>query len=306
VILAVLPEKDAEQMQKDHIVNVPWNAVGGLSEAKTAMEEAVMHPFEHPALFHAYGQQAPRGVLLYGPPGNGKTLLAKAVATRLGGDKGIFLSINGPEVLDPFVGITERRIRDLFTAARDYRLKHQIPVVLFIDEAEALLSRRGNGHGAMVQRTVVPTFLTEMDGLAEQAAFVILATNRPELLDEAVVRDGRIDRKIEITRPSAEDARQVLAIHIGETPLHKHSKKGELIDYVISEIYLKHRESHNIPLMHFVSAAMLAGVVRDAKANAIRRDLGGKSDAASGLMASDFAAAIDLIQAENTEMQHAA
>jgi len=309
IIMRILPPTDFEDFRAD-TVKVAWDAIGGLSAAKEAIEEAVVLPLAHPDLYAHYGKGASKGALLYGPPGNGKTMLAKAVATRLGDGAGMFLAIKGPEVLDKFIGETERAIRERFAAGRRYFEETGKPAVLFVDEADALLSKRGNGHHSMVQQTVVPTFLAEMDGMATSPVFVILATNRADALDEAVVRDDRIDRKIEITRPGPEDAREVLAIHIGNTPLATGDTKGDLIAHTVYEVYHADRKvgtnGASKPLSHIVSSAMLAGIVNHAKSSAIRRDLASQSKRPSGLLTGDFTHGVAMVQEENCHIQHAA
>lgn len=306
IITSILPRHAVARTQT---MGVAWEDVGGLAEAKAAIEEAVIGPIQHAVLYARYGMVPPKGALLYGPPGNGKTLLAKAVAARLGDDSGMFLAIKGPEVLNMFVGETERAIREKFADARRYHGETGKPAVLFVDEAEALLSKRTNQHSSMVQQTVVPTFLAEMDGLSERSAFVILATNKPEMLDEAIVRDGRIDRKIEITRPGENDAREVLDIHLDATPVAEGIERADLIEYTVHEIYAAGRmvgtNGNSKPLAHIVSSAMLAGIVSHARASAIRRDLLSQPDRPTGLLGSDFEAAIGRIQSENCHVQHA-
>lgn len=250
------------------IANITWDEVGGHDEAKQLLREAVELPYLHPEVYSKYNKRITRGIQMYGPPGCGKTMLGKAVATAV---KGAFLSIKGPEILDPFVGVAEANVRNIFAQARDYKAKTGRPAVIFIDEADAILSARGAYHGAGgMEHTIVPTFLTEMDGLATSAAIVILSTNRPELLDPAIVRDGRIDYKVEIKRPTPHEAKAIFGIHLKGIPVVKDCSMEALVDLAIDQLYSVKSLPH--------SGALIAGVVDKASAHAIRRDIsaGGK------------------------------
>ena len=204
--------------------SVSWNDIGGQEEAKAALRDAIELPLSHPALFKEYGKSASKGVLLSGPPGTGKTLLAKAAATAIARAHGKdiasgFVYVKGPELLGTFIGTTEAAIRAIFKAARDHQAKHGYPAVVFIDEADALLGARDRGQHTTINATVVPQFLAEMDGLDDAAAMLLLATNRPDMLDPAVVREGRIDRKVRVGRPTLADTRMILQIHLRNRPL---------------------------------------------------------------------------------------
>ena len=273
----------AKQGKPVAIKSTKWSDVGGHTEAKQLLIEAVELPYKHPELYRHYNKGTPNGLLMWGPPGCGKTLLAKATATAIGAD-GAFLSIKGPEVLDPFVGVAEGAIRSIFRKARDYKNTTGKPALIFIDEADALLTRRSS-RGNFMGQTIVPTFLTEMDGLDDSGAIVVLATNRPDTLDEAVIRDGRIDHKIEIKRPDAKEAVSIFGIHVGNKPIHpQHTKRG-LVEFAISKLYNGHKLPH--------SGALIAGCVDKAVTAALRRDLAaGKR---TGLHESDFAWACDQI-----------
>lgn len=308
VIHSILPEAKAEEFVAQTMGTVLWDDIGGQSEAKTALREAIELPLLHPEIFAAYGKTFPGGILLYGPPGNGKTLLGKASATALrkrGGDAGFF-SIKGPEVLDPYVGESERKIRDLFKAARAHKLRSGNPAVIFIDEAEALLSSRKNTHSISgMERTIVPTFLAEMDGLETSSAIVILATNDPESLDPAITRDGRMDRKILVARPTATDAKEITRIHLQQAPLAKGVTPETLAETAVEAIYDGNCQVNGKKLSSFVSGAMLAAIAEQAKAYAMTRDITARSRPITGIGKDDVLAAIARIQAENGRISHA-
>src|SRR5271155_5446953 len=192
---------------------VTWDDIGGQEEAKRALQEAIVEPVTKKKIYERFGMRSSKGVLLHGASGTGKTMLAKAAATALAELYGKesrgsgFIYVKGPELLNKWLGETEANIRRIFASAREHKEKHGYPAIVFIDEADALLGRRGSmgpGYEGM-ERTLVPQFLAEMDGMTSSGAFVLLATNRPDILDPAVVRDGRIDRKVHVSRPTEKD-----------------------------------------------------------------------------------------------------
>ncbi len=202
---------------REFLVEVPtttWDSVGGLSEVKQQLKEAVEWPLEDPDSFERMGIRPPRGILLYGPPGTGKTLLAKAVANESGAN---FLSVKGPEVLSKWVGESEKAIREIFKKA-----KQSSPSIVFLDEVDAIAPRRGAYEGSHVTESMVNQLLTSMDGMEGMEGVVVIgATNRPDILDNGLLRAGRFDRLIKVTAPDEEARRAILNVHSEGMPLNK-------------------------------------------------------------------------------------
>jgi proteasome-associated ATPase len=295
---------------------VDWDAIGGLEEAKRLMREAVELPRQKPHILKRYGRKPVKGILLYGPPGCGKTMLGRAAATsiaRMHGKKGEspFFYVKGPEVLDQFVGNAELAIRLLFSEARDYRKAHGIPAVIFVDEADALLSKRSSAVTSHVERTIVPAFLAEMDGMEESGALVILATNRQDVLDPAIVRDGRIDYSVHVNRPSPQAARDIVLTNLKDVPLAKGVTRDALAQLVCKELYSKKRVlrlpqgrsgSEAFTLGALANGAMIAGIVQRAISHAIRRDIA--ADTVRGVRMEDVVSAVDEVQRGQRDLDH--
>jgi AAA+ superfamily predicted ATPase len=251
------------QVAAPALETVEWDDVGGLEDAKRELREAIEDPVRHKNLYRAMRLKPPRGILLFGKPGNGKTLIVRAAATALARMHGVsaqttgFLMMSGPQsVLNKFVGESESNIKRIFDTARQHHRDHGYPAIVFIDEADALLGKRGMRPWDGMERTIVPTFLTEMDGLdtAEHAPLVILATNRPDILDDAIMRPGRIDRTIEIGDHAGASARRIVEIHVGDRP----AQEG-LVDEILAKTALP------------ASGAVLANAVMLTVAAAVRR-----------------------------------
>lgn len=288
---------------------VLWDNIGGLEDAKRDMIEAIEMPHKFATLFKSYNKKPIKGILLSGPPGCGKTMLGKAAATCLSNiyDKESvrtgFLYVKGPEILNMYVGATEEAIRDLFYDAQRHHEEHGYPAVIFIDEADAILATRGT-TSVGIGNTIVPAFLTEMDGLEANSAIVILATNRPDVLDPAIVRDGRIDRKIAVVRPNMENAVKILKMALSNVPLQDQWTVDLLAEDMAQAIYSDNLYVGNDKLMRdVVNGAMLDGIVNLAVSAAIHRDAGADGNM-SGLTADDCLSAIMRMQHNNKLIKH--
>jgi transitional endoplasmic reticulum ATPase len=233
------------------IPKVKWNDVGGLEKVKEALKEMVEWPLKHAESFERLGIQPPRGILLYGPPGTGKTLLAKAVANESGAN---FISIKGPEMLSKWVGESEQRIRELFRRARQVA-----PTIIFLDEVDAIVPRRGLSYGSHVTESVVSQLLTEISGLEELKNVVIIAaTNRPDMIDPALLRPGRIDKLVLVPAPDEKARLEIFKVHTKNMPL----KNVDLKDLA------KNTEGF--------SGADIEALCREAGMNALREDMKSK------------------------------
>lgn len=292
--------QDVEQLLTPEVPRVSYNDIGGLRDQIEQVRDAVELPFCHPDLYRSYGLEAARGILLYGPPGCGKTLIAKAIATSLGGDQGAyFLSVKGPELLSKFVGETERQIRQIFARARDLADANH-PVVVFFDEMEALFRTRGSGVSSDVETTVVPQLLAEMDGVDALSNVIIIgASNREDMIDPALLRAGRLDVRIRLDRPDRRAGREIVGIHLGDNvPLcddlvATHAGRrgaAEFLADLITDAVWRDDEttavfrltyaSGAIATVHLgevASGAMLAGIVERAKTLAIKDHLAGRA-----------------------------
>ncbi|MDZ5077981.1 proteasome ATPase [Nesterenkonia sp. HG001] len=304
----VVPLSEVEDVVLEETPDVSYADIGGLSEQIEQIRDAVELPFLHSDLYREHGLSAPKGILLYGPPGCGKTLIAKAVASSLqgggapGGHKNgevaaprsFFLNIKGPELLNKYVGETERHIRVIFSRARE-RASAGHPVVVFFDEMEALFRTRGTGVSSDVETTIVPQLLAEIDGVESlDNVIVIGASNREDMIDPAILRPGRLDVKIRVRRPGAAGAREILGIHLGgRLPLRADfvAERGghasavqALVEAVVARLYPAESEPR-LRLVHadgsrtdfaaadFISGAVLSNIVDRAKKSAIKEFL---------------------------------
>lgn len=301
VLMALLPREEIKEFSAPS-TGVTWADIGGNEDAKEALIEAIEHPETHRDLYEFYGAKATSGILLLGPPGCGKTMLGKAAATALGSIDG-FIYVKGPEILNSYVGESEAAIRGLFQRARNYKERTGRKAIIFIDEGDAILSDR-SARSAHMEKTIVPMFLSEMDGLEEKAATVILSTNRPQALDPAVVREGRFDRKISVTRPRQNEAEEILKTHLKKVPtLEDREALAKNLAATAFEATFEHK-GQVLPLSNYISGAILAGVVEKAKVSAMRRDIAAGTK--GGIGVDDLNAGLTLTVKElgNASIEH--
>jgi proteasome-associated ATPase len=300
-----IPKAEVEDLVLEEVPNVTYSDIGGLGRQIEQIRDAVELPFLHKDLYREYALRPPKGVLLYGPPGCGKTLIAKAVANSLakkmaevrGEDareaKSYFLNIKGPELLNKFVGETERHIRLIFQRARE-KASEGTPVIVFFDEMDSIFRTRGTGVSSDVETTVVPQLLSEIDGVEGlENVIVIGASNREDMIDPAILRPGRLDVKIKIERPDAESAQDIFSKYLVETlPVHADDitefggDRGAcikaMIEKVVDRMYAEIDDNRFLEVTYangdkevmyfkdFNSGAMIQNVVDRAKKNAIK------------------------------------
>lgn len=297
-----MPRAEVTELVLEEVPDIDYADIGGLSGQIEAIRDAVELPFEHPELFREHGLKPPKGVLLYGPPGCGKTLIAKAVAhslaTTAGGPeaKSYFLNIKGPELLNKFVGETERQIRLIFSRARE-KATQGSPVVVFFDEMESLFRTRGTGISSDVETTIVPQLLAEIDGVEQlDNVIVIGASNREDMIDPAILRPGRLDVKIKIDRPDESGATEIfekyltanLPLHPEELAAHAGDAKATIsamITSVVGQLYDTGPTNQFLEVTYaggdkeilyfkdFNSGAMIQNIVDRAKKAAIKEFL---------------------------------
>ena len=302
-VFEVIPKSEVEELVLEEVPDVDYADIGGLGSQIDAIKDAVELPFLHPELFEEHRLAPPKGILLYGPPGCGKTLIAKAVANslakkvaeRTGREEGrsYFLNIKGPELLNKYVGETERHIRLVFQRARE-KASEGMPVIVFFDEMDSLFRTRGSGVSSDVENTIVPQLLSEIDGVESlENVIVIGASNREDMIDPAILRPGRLDVKIKIQRPDAEAARDILSKYLtSDLPLHaddvgEHGGDPEatcaaMIQRAVERMYSEEDENRFLEVTYangdkevlyfkdFNSGAMLENIVARAKKMAIK------------------------------------
>ncbi|MFH1598534.1 MAG: AAA family ATPase [Patescibacteria group bacterium] len=324
VIVDCLGEEESFLTLTDE-TDVTWEDIAGLDEIKETLREAVVGHLDEPELYAHYGQKPIVGAALIGPPGCGKTMLGKALATeivRLAKDRSIpvgFIYVKGPEILEKWVGTAEGRIRRLFLRAEYYKKRYGLPVVIFIDEAEAILPKRGEGVSSDVRDTIVPMFLAEMSGMKESSAIVLVATNRPDVLDPAVTRDGRCDLKLYVGRPDREAAAAIFRLYLGQLPLAEGLTVDRLVEIAVNRLFAeeyglyriemlpdddsKGKRTETFTLGHLVSGAMIKGIVDRAARLAIKRDkaAGGQP---TGVHDDNLIEAVAAVFKENQPLNH--
>jgi len=314
VALEHIATKETDAYALEAVPNIPWSKVGGLDETIQRIKDTIELPILHPELFSRFQYNAPKGFLLHGPPGCGKTLIGKATAYNLtqqlqresGEDvEGCFLHIKGPEILNMWLGESERKVREIFQIAREKKEDGKLAFV-FIDEAESILGTRRALRSHSISNTLVPMFCAEMDGIESlQDVVIILATNRPDLIDPAILRPGRIDRKIKVTRPDAEAAKDIFRIYFtpelpiasevtpeaetetaGETPpevIPPEKAVEDLIAQVVDEMFREDEDNRFLEVSlrsgrrdilyrgHLCSGAIIESIVQRAKESALKR-----------------------------------
>ncbi len=328
-----LSRQEAESLILEEVPNITYQDVGGLDAQIEQITDAVELPYLHRDLFARYDLPAPKGILLYGPPGCGKTLIAKAVAnslaTKVGELRGnqnvrsYFLNIKGPELLNKYVGETERQIRLVFQRARE-KSEEGVPVIVFFDEMDSLFRTRGTGISSDVESTIVPQLLAEIDGVESlRDVIVIGATNREDLIDPAILRPGRLDVKIKIERPDAEAATQIFSRYLrAGLPVDADEQAtlggGDankalqaMIEATVEAMYRISDENRFLEVTYqggdkevlyfkdFASGAMIENVVRRAKKLAVKREI---ESASRGLRRSDLLESIRQEYHENEDL----
>ena len=302
-LLERLPKSEVEDLALEEVPDIGYDDIGGLASQIEAIRDAVELPYLYADYYKEHKLTPPKGVLLYGPPGCGKTMIAKAVASNLAqkvsekrGEKikGYFMNIKGPELLNKYVGETERKIREIFQKAKE-KAAEDVPVVVFFDEMDALFRTRGSGISSDVETTIVPQLLAEIDGVEGlRNVIVIGASNRQDLIDPAILRPGRLDVKIKIDRPDRSAAVDILVKYLTpDVPIHEREiapHGGDikaaivrLIDTAVEEMYALSDENRFLEVTYangdkevlyfkdFASGAMMESVVRRAKKLALKR-----------------------------------
>ena len=330
-VLERLPKPEVEELILEEVPDISYEDIGGLDEQIEEIRDAVELPFLHKDLFAEHELEPPKGILLYGPPGCGKTLVAKAVANSLAkqiaarlGQKthrSYFLNIKGPELLNKYVGETERQIRMIFQRAKE-KSEEGVPIIVFFDEMDSLFRTRGSGISSDIESTIVPQLLAEIDGVETlKNVIVIGASNREDLIDPAILRPGRLDVKIKIERPDERAAREIFSKYLSSSlPIAKEEveKSGSaeaafesIITATVEKMYstdddnrflevtYANGEKEELYFKDFASGAMIENIVRRAKKTAIKRAIAGEP---KGINEEDLISAIHQEYKENQDL----
>jgi proteasome-associated ATPase len=330
-LLERLPKGEVEDLVLEEVPDIGYEDIGGLGQQIETIRDAVELPYLYADYYKEHKLTPPKGVLLYGPPGCGKTMIAKAVANNLAqkvsekrGEKikGYFMNIKGPELLNKYVGETERKIREIFQKAKE-KAAEDVPVVVFFDEMDALFRTRGSGISSDVETTIVPQLLAEIDGVEGlKNVIVIGASNRQDLIDPAILRPGRLDVKIKIDRPDKAAAVEILAKYLTpDVPIHEQELRAhggdiglviqQLINTAVEEMYALSDENRFLEVTYangdkeilyfkdFASGAMMESVVRRAKKLALKRYI---SSGEKGIMLENLLTAVREEFKENEDL----
>ena len=330
-LLEKLPKSEVEDLTLEEVPDIGYESIGGLGDQIEAIKDAVELPYLYADYYKEHKLTPPKGVLLYGPPGCGKTMIAKAVANNLAekisekrGEKikGFFLNIKGPELLNKYVGETERQIREIFVKAKE-KAAEDVPVVVFFDEMDALFRTRGTGISSDVETTIVPQLLAELDGVESlKNVIVIGASNRQDLIDPAILRPGRLDVKVRVERPDMPAATEIFAkyltveVPIAAAELEQHAGDAaaavrRLIETTAGAVYARSEENRFLEVTYadgdkeilyfkdFASGAMIESIVRRAKKLALKRYI---ANGPKGVTADDLLSAVREEFRENEDL----
>jgi proteasome-associated ATPase len=331
-VLEHLPKPEVEELILEEVPDISYQDIGGLTDQIEQIRDAVELPYLHADLFAEHELKPPKGILLYGPPGCGKTLIAKAVANSLAkkvaevtgqpSGRSYFLNIKGPELLNKYVGETERQIRLIFQRAKE-KSGEGVPVIVFFDEMDSIFRTRGSGVSSDVENTIVPQLLSEIDGVEQlKNVIVIGASNREDMIDPAILRPGRLDVKIKIERPDADAARDIFSkyllpsLPLAEDVLQaasgdREAALGRLIDEAVTRMYSDAEENRFLEVTYangdkevlyfkdFNSGAMIENIVNRAKKMAIKRFL---ETSEKGIKATDLFTAVTEEFKENEDL----